>query len=509
MAISPSNAADQTPGTGGITNTPDKYTSIETLLEYNKPDVREELIKAYGDQGITGFLKLTGAVRSGGTADFVTWFEEGRRHTTFEFGATAATTGNANGIGSDGGFDANHLDGIVNIEMVLTKVNGTAVGSIGAGLGGAVTTAAQVLNVGDVLLDHATGNVFIVNRLDTSADGSAANLDVLVARMDGTDGTASMVATNQTFSLIGSAHPEGQAASARSAFQKANVTKLNNSYLIVKDLYQVTGSAATNIGYINIGNGDYRWYIKGEMETRARFMDKREMMMLFSSKANQNQQGGTTISGLPGDIPGSEGYFEAVAKRGITATGDATARIFDSIESLDNILIELDKEGAPAEYAMYLDRRTSLDIDDMLANGVATQSTAGLAGQFGAFNNQPDLAVQLGFKSFTRGGYTFHKHDWKLMNDPQLAGALTAAEYRGAMVPMATVVDPQSGLSAPALEMVYKEANGYSRELEHWVTGGAVIGNKTDDSDIAKFHYRSECQLVTRAANQHVVLRGA
>ena len=497
MAITPSNAADQTPGTGGITNTPDKYTSIETLLEYNKPDVREELIKAYGDQGITGFLKLTGAVRSGGTADFVTWFEEGRRHTTFEFSGSTIT-------GSD-------LDGIKGIELVLDKVNGTAVGSITDGLGGAVTKAEQVLNVGDVLLSHNTGHVYIVNRLDLSADlSTAADLDVIVSRMDGTDGTSSMEGTGAVaMSLIGSAHPEGQAAGARSAFQKANVTKLNNSYLIVKDLYQVTGSAATNIGYINIGNGDYRWYIKGEMETRARFMDKREMMMLFSSKANQNQQGGTTISGLPGDIPGSEGYFEAVAKRGITATGDATARIFDSMESLDNILIELDKEGAPAEYAMYLDRRTSLDIDDMLANGVATQSTAGLAGQFGAFNNQPDLAVQLGFKSFTRGGYTFHKHDWKLMNDPQLAGALTASEYRGAMVPMATVVDPQSGLSAPALEMVYKEANGYSRELEHWVTGGAVIGNKTDDSDIAKFHYRSECQLVTRAANQHVVLRGA
>ena len=495
------NGADQTPGTGGITNTPDKYTSIETLLEYNKPDVREELIKAYGDQGITGFLKLTGAVRSGGTADFVTWFEEGRRHTTFEFGATTVTD-------SD-------VDGIRGIECVLTKVNGTAVASIGAGLGGAVTTAAQVLNVGDVLLDQATGNVFIVNLLDTDKDGTTAeSKSVILSRMDGTDGASDMIATNQQFALIGSAHPEGQAASARSAFQKANVTKLNNSYLIVKDLYQVTGSAATNIGYINIGNGDYRWYIKGEMETRARFMDKREMMMLFSSKSsnsagNLNNQGSTTISELPGGIPGSEGYFEAVAKRGITATGDATARIFDSIESLDNILIELDKEGAPAEYAMYLDRRTSLDIDDMLANGVATQSTAGLAGQFGAFNNQPDLAVQLGFKSFTRGGYTFHKHDWKLMNDPQLLGGMTAAEYRGAMVPMATVVDPQSGLSAPALEMVYKEANGYSRELEHWVTGGAVIGNKTDDSDIAKFHYRSECQLVTRAANQHVVLRGA
>ncbi len=501
--VASGNVADQTPVSGGITNSPEKYTTVEQLLAYNAPDVKDELIKAYGDQGITGFLKMTGAVRSGGTADFVTWFEEGRRHTTFEFGATTETTADEDGAG---------FDGVEMIEMVLTKVNGTALASIGAGLGGVVTKAAQVLNVGDVLLSQGTGHTYIVRSVDLSADlATGADLDVIVARMDGTDGTSTMEATNETFSLIGSAHPEGQAAGARSAYQRANLTKLNNSYNIIKDMYQVSGSAATNIGYVNIGNGDYRWYIKGEQETRARFMDKREMMMLFSAKQNQNQQvgSGAVISDLPGDVAGSEGYFAAVSGRGITATGDATSRIFDEMATLDNILIELDKEGAPAEYAMYLDRRTSLDIDDMLANGVATQSTAGLPGQFGAFNNDSDMAVKLGFKSFSRGGYTFHKHDWKLMNDPQLAGGMTAAEYRGAMIPMATYTDPKSGLSAPALEMVYKEANGYSRELEHWVTGGAVIGNKTDDSDIAKFHYRSECQLVTRAANQHVVLRGA
>jgi|TARA_R110000772_G_scaffold236791_3_gene348639 hypothetical protein len=497
MAIVQSNAADQAPISGGITNSPEKYTTVEQLLAYNAPDVKDELIKAYGDQGITGFLKMTGAVRSGGTADFVTWFEEGRRHTTFEFSGSTIT-----------GDDA---DGIKGTELVLAKVNGTAVGSIGAGLGGAVTKAEQVLNVGDVLLSQLTGHTYIVRNLDLSANlSSATDLDVIVSRMDGSDGASATEGTGAVvMSLIGSSHPEGQAAGARSAYQRANISKLNNGYNIIKDMYQVSGSAATNIGYVNIGNGDYRWYIKGEQETRARFMDKREMMMLFSAKQSQNEQDGTTISGLPGDVAGSEGYFAAVAARGISTTGDGTSRIFNDMDALDNILIELDKEGAPGEYAMYLDRRTSLDIDDMLANGVATQTTAGLAGQFGAFNNDADMAVKLGFKSFSRGGYTFHKHDWKLMNDPQLAGGMTAAEYRGAMIPMATYTDPKSGLSAPALEMVYKEANGYSRELEHWVTGGAVIGNKTDDSDIAKFHYRSECQLITRAANQHVVLRGA
>ena len=155
---------------------------------------------------------------------------------------------------------------------------------------------------------------------------------------------------------------------------------------------------------------------------------------------------------------------------------------------------------------MYLNRKQDLAIDDMLASGVSTGVTAGLAGQFGAFNNSPDLAVQLGFKSFTRGGYTFHKHDWKLLNDPTLLGAST--KYVGAMVPMTQVTDARTGTKAPALEMNYKESNGYSREMEHWVRGGGVLGHTNITEDLAEFHYRSEINLITRAPNQHVAIKG-
>ena len=158
---------------------------------------------------------------------------------------------------------------------------------------------------------------------------------------------------------------------------------------------------------------------------------------------------------------------------------------------------------------MYLNRKQDLAIDDMLASGIATGVTAGLPGQFGAFQNQPDIAVQLGFKSFTRGGYTFHKHDWKLLNDPTLLGA--SNHIQGAMVPLANVVDARTGNSSPSLSLYYKEANGYSREMEHWVTGGGVLGH-TNNGDVgtdqAVFHYRSEVALCVRAANHHVVLKG-
>ena len=75
---------------------------------------------------------------------------------------------------------------------------------------------------------------------------------------------------------------------------------------------------------------------------------------------------------------------------------------------------------------------------------------------------------------------------------------------------MTQVVDPRTGTKAPALEMNYKASNGYSRELEHWVTGGGIMGHTNGDEgkDVMTFHYRSEINLITRAANQHVLIEG-
>ena len=296
--------------------------------------------------------------------------------------------------------------------------------------------------------------------------------------------------------IIGNIYAQG--TDQPSSFYQTDVTKRTNDYFITKESFSVNGSQATNIGWINV-NGDYRWYVKGEMDTRKRFMNQREMMMLLSEREATDGEG---VALATGQVTGSEGYFSAVEDRGITTTGT-----FADLDDIDSIILLLDKEGAPAEYAMYVNTQTSLNIDDMLANGVSTGTTAGLAGQFGAFGNSADMAVQLGFKSFSRGGYTFHKHDWKLLNDPTLLGAFGTPVFKGAMVPMTKVADAKTGEMAPALEMNYKAANGYSRELEHWVTGGGVLGHSTNTEDVAKFNYRSEACLVTRAANKHVVLK--
>jgi len=444
--------------------TPDKYVSLGDLLDYNKPDNRDLLIKTFGDQGITGFLQLTGATRSAGTNDEVQYWEEGRLHKTL----AVTNIGSAN------------AEADVTLT-VASYVNGTD----------------NPVRLNDVLLTPS-GQRLVVTGL---ADGTSVTCRTM-------DGAAVLVDTaDQNLPIIGNIYAQG--TGQPSQFYQTAVVKRTNPFNITKETYHVTGSQATNIGWINIGNGDYRWYVKGEMDTRKRFMNQREMMMLLSQKWDQTlgNDGLDSIALAEGRAAGSEGYFDAVENRGITTTG--TFGNGAGFADIDEIIFELDKQGAPAEYAMYVDTATSLAIDDMLAGGIATQTTAGLPGQFGAFQNSADMAVKLGFKSFTRGSYTFHKHAWKLLSDPTLLNAFPAGTkpYKGAMVPMTQVADAKTGVKAPSLEMNYKEVNGYNRELEHWVEGGGVLGFATNDQDVAKFHYRSEANLVTRAANQHVVLK--
>jgi len=427
----------------------EKYSALGDFIdEINKPDNRELLVKTFGDQGITGFLKLTGAVKAAGTNDQVQWWEETRLHPIQEYtvSSSAISAGNSQTV------------------TLGSKATFVRVGDVVLLAGGQRAYVSAV----------TAGTSYVIKNLVT---GNLPELAVGSGKM----------------AIVGNLYAQG--TDQPSEFYESNVTKRTNDYMILKETYKVSGSQATNIGWINLGNGDYRWYMKNEADTRQRFMDKREMMMLLGQKVTSSD---AALSG----ISGSEGYFAAIADRGINVACASEAAML-ALSDFDNLIKEFDKQGANAEYALYVNRDQDLAIDDLLAKGSASSLTSGIATQFGAFNNDADMAVQLGFKSFQRGGYTFHKHDWKLLNDPQLLGE--AKEFIGAAIPLSTVVDAKTGDRNPSLELNYKASNGYSREMEHWLTG-SVLGASTDGNDFAQFNYRSEVCLVTRGANRHALI---
>jgi len=435
---------------------PTKYVSLGDFInEINAPDNRDALVKTYGNQGITGFLQLTGAVKSNGTADEVQYWEETRLHPA----------------------------------QVATPAASAAASATTMTLNLAVNTQ-KPLRVNDVILIGGQDR-FIVTAVAGGLETTyAASATASIVSLSSAGLTASAAASSASFPIVGNLFAQGTDQNA--GYLESNVVKRTNPYMILKETYKVTGSQATNVGWINLGNGDYRWYIKSENDTRQRFLDKREMMMLLGEEI--------TNTGVTAYGDGSEGYFSAIEDRGIVNTGGVSA-----LSDLDALIVALDKQGAAAEYAVYVNRAQDLDFDDMIAAGIGSSLTSGVMTQFGSFNNSPEMAAHLGFASFMRGSYAFHKHSWKLLNEPTL---LAGSKYQGVMIPLTQVADPRTGTKAPALEMNYKSTNGYSREMEHWMTG-SILGVTNTNEDSLQFNYRSECNLVTRAANQHVLLKSA
>lgn len=443
---------------------PTKYSSLADFInEINAPDNRDQLVKTYGYQqisgGLTGFLNLTGAVRGSGTNDEVQYWEETRLHAfaTVAPTASAATTATA---------------------IVAQKATGET----------------SVLRLNDVVLVGGQDRFIVTAISPTGEVAQSATANYTLQSLSSAGLTASVSTASINLPVIGNLFAQG--SDQNQGYLESNIIKRTNAYSIIKEVFKVTGSQATNIGWINVGNGDYRYYVKGEMDTRARFLDKREMILLLGLSIPSTSTISTTnIGGLP---TAGEGYFSAIENRGIVQSG-----LINSLPEIDILIAELDKQGATPEYAMYVNSEQDLAIDDMVAslNGAAgfASSTIGV----NAFGGKVGEAAMLGFKSFSRGSYTFHKHGWKLLNDPTL---LSGSKYLGAMIPMTTVVDPKTGNRAAALELNYKDSNGYSREMEHWMTG-SILGVSNANEDSLQFNYRSECALVTRAANQHILIK--
>ena len=206
------------------------------------------------------------------------------------------------------------------------------------------------------------------------------------------------------------------------------------------------------------------------------------------------------------DTAGTEGLFAAINDRGHVTSGIAGTSAADDLGSFDEILKKFDGQGAIEENMLYVNRSVSLAIDDMLAS----QNSYGAGGtSYGVFNNDEDMALNLGFSGFRRGSYDFYKTDWKYLNDSTLRGMTNISDVRGVVIPagVSTVYDQSLGknLKRPFLHVRYRASQTDDRKMKSWITG-SVGGNITSDLDAMEVHYLSERCLVVQGANNFMLL---
>ena len=276
---------------------------------------------------------------------------------------------------------------------------------------------------------------------------------------------------------------------------------LENNPIILKDTYAVSGSDMAQIGWVEVttenGASGYLWYMKSEHETRLRFDDYLETAMIEAKPAE------AASGALGAGFIGSEGVFHAVENRGNVWSGGYPVDLGD----WDTVIARLDKQGAIEENVIFNDRDFGFAIDDMLA----AQNSYGAGGtSYGLFDNDKEMALNLGFTGFRRG-YDFYKSDWKYLNDPTMRGNLTTGKVSGLLVPAGStsVYDQILGKNAkrPFLHVRYRASQTEDRRYKTWITGSAG-GATTSDLDAMEVNFLSERAVCVMGANNFVIFQG-
>ena len=435
------------------------------------PDLYEAEVERYGDRTIGGFLQATGSEMPM-SSDQVIWTEQGRLHLSYE-GASIDNAG------------------------VIT------------------TTAAHAVRVGQtiVISDKQTPTPTIIKCYVSAVASDNSTLTVIpysggatVGAVAGFNTTNDNAANRCDFFVFGSEFKKAQPGMNNSV-QPTHVS-LTNKPIIIKDKYEVSGSDASQIGWVEVtgesGQTGYLWYIKAEGDTRSRFEDYLEMSMVEGEFAKATG-GVDSLLGIAAtdDTAGTEGLFAAIEDRGHVTTGVIGSSASDDLGSFDEILKKLDKQGAIEENMLFVNREVSLGIDDMLA----AQNSYGTGGtSYGVFNNSEDMALNLGFSGFRRGSYDFYKTDWKYLNDASTRGLVGGV--RGVLVPAGTssVYDQILGknIKRPFLHVRYRASEADDRRMKTWITG-SVGGAATSDLDAMEVHYLSERCLIVQGANNFML----
>jgi len=484
-----------------------KITLQENYLTFNEggsnandfaqqylPELYEQEVERYGNRTLSGFLRMVGAEMPM-TSDQVIWSEQNRLHVGYSNASTADNTGS---------FDID-----VTLDLSAAYPGGDS-------SSGAVRQGQTIL-----MADRATGLVTakaLVQAVGDSGTTGKTN-DKLSCTLYETDKagfpTALEGSNKITVFVYGSEYGKGSVGMSGSI--QPQFTQFSNSPIILKDNFEINGSDTAQIGWVEVatedGTSGYLWYLKSESETRLRFDDYLEMAMVEGEKMSQaNKSFNYGPANSNQDIKGTEGLFAAIEERGNVYSGFAGAAAPGSgaLGDFDEILKQLDKQGAIEENMLFLSRATALDFDDMIGAMAGGGYASTTAASYGLFDNEADMAMNFGFSGFRRGSYDFYKTDWKYLNDASTRGLSNAID--GVMVPAGTttVYDQMLGVNIrrPFLHVRYRASETEDRRYKSWITG-SVGGAYTSDLDAMRVNFLSERCLVTQAANNFVLFKGA
>ena len=467
------------------------------FIQQYLPEVYEAEVERYGNRTLSGFLRMVGAEMPM-SSDQVIWSEQNRLHISYEQCNLVGAAGFVITIPTNALVNQNAARNAIFPNDTIVVMNPTT----GVTVKGIVGNVAIAAGPG---ITSVTAYPFQV--ATWAALGAATN-------------SLKMFVYGSVFAK-GTGAPQSTLAGGAVKSIEPRFTQFANQPIILKDSFQINGSDMAQIGWVEVatedGTGGYLWYLKSESETRLRFDDYLEMAMVEGEQAagvaGAAGADGFVTAAAAGLVPGFSAAITAHGTQGLFAAIQARGNIFagfsagTGISDFDQVLKNLDTQGAIEENMLFLNRSTDLDFDDMLG-----QISAGFSGgvAYGLFENSQDMALNLGFSGFRRGSYDFYKTSWKYLNDMSTRGGVAVNNIDGVLIPAgtSTVYDQSLGtnIRRPFLHVRYRASQGDDRRYKNWITGSAG-GAYTSQLDAMQVNWLSERCLITQAANNFVLFQ--
>lgn len=173
---------------------------------------------------------------------------------------------------------------------------------------------------------------------------------------------------------------------------------------------------------------------------------------------------------------------------------------------LSNIAFRIKQQGGATSYNWWTDH-TQLAAFRTLMAGVNAHFSNGA--NYGQFQNKPEMALKLGFKSVDIDGISFHVSELRTLDEPQLlgAGGLVNTSIRSLMIPAGekNVLENGDVYSQPYLLIRYRQMGGINRYKKTKFFGGLYgTPHKTDTMEM---HIETEQTNQIVGVNQWFVFR--
>jgi hypothetical protein len=468
---------------GGV-RTATTYNFVSTF-DAIEPERDDKLTRRFGRQRLTGIMDMFNLKKPSQSLKYEHW-EEDRLYPKIK-----ATNGGAGAAGAAVTFDLAST-AVLDYPLNVSPYQGS----------GSSTKASVPVRVNDVILIKPASGVvaygsYIQCLVTAVAPTAGANGQFTAQPTDATDAIPSIASADEII-IIGNAHGEG---STQPKALSTTATKFENQIQTFKEKRKVTGVEACMKHWFQGRDGSHYFMMEGETETYDRFLNSRELNMLFSRGLTSSSLA-DVYDALETPIVMNNGLASEILDRGNEYNYTGLTGL--SIADLEAIVLIIDKQKGAKENLMCngieINGQIDRELGDRFVNG-------GIS--YGMFKMDQEKHVSLNFKTIDINGYKFHKKTLDAMNDLQSLGADGYGFPKESMIlPAEDATDPNEGIKVPSMRLRYLQKKGsVSQEIVTVYVDN--LRTSDDGEDTEEVRYKSYCGIESFAMNRAVYVKQA